>query len=234
MLSEASEKLCNLCTASKTKARYRVDNVPWFWRPIWLGYSWLAGFGCWAVFHLLHLTCRVRIEGRENLTGCENCIYCFWHQVGFLLFVTLVRSHRRYAMMAHPAAYMKPVHIVLRLMGVRILLGSGGEEGRQAAATLAGLLKQGWSTAIAPDGPRGPGRVLKKGVLHIALESGVPVVPVRCEAKPVVRLRWWDRKLVPLPFARITVVFEQPLTVTETNFAEAAELLAKRMSGAEA
>lgn len=134
--------------------------------------------------------------------------------------------------MQHPAAYMKPVHLALRLMGVRVLLGSGGEEGQKAAATLVRLLRQGWSTAISPDGPSGPAHVLKKGVLHIARESEVPVVPVRFQVRPAVRLRSWDRKPVPLPFARIRVVFGEPITVTEENFEEAAQLLAQGMSGA--
>lgn len=176
----------------------------------------------------------MRIEGRENLGEHESFIYSLWHHLWFLWFVAFVRSHRRHAWMQHPAAYMKPVHILLRLMGVRVVLGSGGEEGRQAATTLVGLLKQGWSTAISPDGPSGPARVLKKGVLHIALESGVPVVPVRLDAKPALRLPSWDKKLVPLPFAGIIVVFGKPVTVTKENFAEAGGLLARRMSGTEA
>lgn len=213
--------------------RYRVDDVPWLWRPIWLAYSWLVGSAWWAVLQLLHLTCRVGVEGREHLGAGESFVYSLWHQSWFLWFVTFVRSHRRHAWMQHPAAYMKPVHIVLHLMGVRVLLGSGGEEGRQAAATLVRLLRQGWSSVISPDGPSGPAQVLKKGVLHIALESGVPVVPVRFEARPCVRLRSWDRKLLPLPFARIRVVFGEPLTVTQDNFADAERLLAQRMSRAE-
>lgn len=214
--------------------RFRVDDVPRLWRPLWLAYSWLVGSGLWVAAQLLHLTCRVGVEGRENLGGRDSFIYSLWHQSWFLWCVAFVRSHRWHAWMQHPAAYMKPIHISLQLMGVRVLLGSGGEEGRHAAAALVPLLRQGWSSVISPDGPSGPTRVLKKGVLHIALESGVPIVPVRCEARPCVRLRSWDRKLVPLPFARISVVFGQPLTVTEDTFADAGRLLAQRMSGAEA
>lgn len=214
--------------------RYRVDDVPYLWRPLWLAYSWLVGSGLWALVQLLHLTCRVDVKGRENLGARDSFIYSLWHQSWFLWCVTFVRSHRRHAWMQHPAAYMKPVHIGLQLMGVRVLLGSGGEEGRHAATTLVRLLRQGWSSVISPDGPNGPTRVLKKGVLHIALESGVPVVPVRFEARPCVRLRSWDRKLVPLPFAQISVVFGEPLTVTHDNLADTGRRLAEWMSGAEA
>lgn len=210
--------------------RYRVDNLPWLWRPVWLIYSWLVGVGWWVFLRLLHSTCRVRIEGREHPSQEQSVIYSLWHRFWPVWFVAFIRSHRRHAWMQHPAAYMKPVHISLQLMGIRILLGSGGEEGREAAAMLAGLLRQGWSTVISPDGPGGPPQVLKKGILHIAADSGVPVVPVRLEAKPAIRLRSWDRKVVPLPFARVRVVFGQPLRVRKENLAEAAAALSEAMS----
>jgi lysophospholipid acyltransferase (LPLAT)-like uncharacterized protein len=62
-------------------------------------------------------------------------------------------------MMTHPAAHMKPVHTLLQLMGLnKLLLGSSGEEGKQAVNQLARLVKNGWSTTISPDGPAGPPR----------------------------------------------------------------------------
>jgi lysophospholipid acyltransferase (LPLAT)-like uncharacterized protein len=128
---------------------------------------------------------------------------------------------------------MKPVHIALQLMGVRILLSSRGEEGREATTTLVRLLREGWSTVISPDGPNGPAGALKKGVLHIAIESQVPVVPVRLRAQRAVRLRSWDKKPIPLPFSRIRIVFDEPVTVTKSSFDDAGEKLVKRMSGAE-
>jgi lysophospholipid acyltransferase (LPLAT)-like uncharacterized protein len=211
---------------------YRVDNVPKFRRPFWLAYSWVLGLGAWLLLNLLNATCRLKIERRSDLEDRENFIYSGWHEFSFLFGVVFVRSHRRQAWMQHPAAYMKPVHIALQLMGFRVVLGSVGEEGREAAATLVRLLKEGWSTVILPDGPSGPVRTLKKGVLHIALESQVPVVPVRFRAERAVRLRSWDRKLIPLPFTRISVVLDEPVIVTRSSFDDACKVLAKRMSGA--
>jgi uncharacterized DUF497 family protein len=125
---------------------------------------------------------------------------------------------------------MKPIHIGLKLMGVRVLLGSGGEEGRKAANDLVDLLRHGWSTAISPDGPHGPQGVLKSGVLHIALQSGVPILPVRFIASRTFALPSWDKKPLPLPFSSITVVLGEPIAVGESNFEEAAKLLTDRMT----
>jgi lysophospholipid acyltransferase (LPLAT)-like uncharacterized protein len=133
--------------------------------------------------------------------------------------------------MQHPAAYMKPVHVALHLMGIGVILGSGGEEGRQAADLLEESVREGFSTAISPDGPRGPSGLLKKGVLHIALKSGVPILPVRLATSRGIVLPSWDKKLVPLPFSTIRVFIEEPLTVTEGNLEEVAEVLTERMTG---
>ncbi len=198
----------------------RVDNVPLLLRPLWLAASWIVGFGFWVLILVLHVTCRIRIEGAPQ----GHFIYALWHRGWPIWFVAFARF-RRHAWLQHPAAYMKPTHIFLELMGIRILLGSSGEEGRGAAANLATLLRDGWSTAISPDGPAGPPRSLKKGVLHIARDSGVPIIPVKLEVTPAIPFPTWDRKRLPLPFSRIVVVFGQPIQVTEENFDEAARAL---------
>jgi hypothetical protein len=209
---------------------YRVDNVPALWRPFWLAYSWIVGVGFWCVWNLLIRTCRIRFEGEQHRIGRENYIYSLWHESWFLYFAAFARSHRRHVWLQHPDAYMKPVHVALRLAGIRLLLGSGGEEGREAARELVVCLRRGSSTTISPDGPRGPRRVLKKGVLHLSCDSGVSILPLRLSASRVIRAGW-DRKAIPLPWSRITVAYGPPITVAGDDFERAGRLLADSMSG---
>jgi len=209
---------------------YRVDNVPALWRPFWLAYSWIVGVGFWCVWNLLIRTCRIRFEGEQHRIGRENYIYSLWHESWFLYFAAFARSHRRHVWLQHPDAYMKPVHVALRLSGIRLLLGSGGEEGREAARELVVCLRRGSSTTISPDGPRGPRRVLKKGVLHLSCDSGVSILPLCLSASRVIRAGW-DRKAIPLPWSRITVAYGPPITVAGDDFERAGRLLADSMSG---
>ena len=210
---------------------YRVDNVPALWRPFWLAYSWIVGIGFWCVWNLLVLTCRIRFEGEQHHVGRENYIYSLWHESWFLYFAAFARSHRYHVWLQHPDAYMKPVHVALRLAGIQLLLGSGGEEGREAARELVAHLRRGSSTAISPDGPHGPCRVLKKGVLHLSCDSGVPVLPLRLSVSRAIRIGW-DRKAIPFPWSRITVEYGPPIAVTEGDFEWAGRMLADSMSGA--
>jgi hypothetical protein len=203
-----------------------VDSVPRLWRPFWLAASWLIAIAFVALNRILRATCRVHFEG----TAPPNAIFSFWHEALPIWFVVFAHSQRGHAWLQHPAAYMKATHIALGLMGTRILLGSGGEEGRRAAATLAELLRDGYSTAITPDGPAGPPHKLRKGVLHIARDSGVAIVPVRLSAKPSLRLPTWDGKRLPLPFSRIVVSYQEPIRVTAENFDEAEVALTVAMT----
>lgn len=209
---------------------YRVDDVPWFWQPFWLVWSWLVALAFGALLAVLHASCRIRFEGSEKLSPGANYIYSFWHRGLGLWFIAFLRRQRGQAWLQHPSAYMKPVHLVLQWMGVRICLGSSGEQGRKAASALTELVKEGASTVITPDGPHGPPQRLKKGVLHIAAGSGVPVVPVRLNASPAIRLRTWDGKWLPLPFSRIWVTFAAPITVTAENFDQAARDIEEQMT----
>ena len=190
----------------------------------------MIGIGFWCVWNLLQLTCRIRFESEPPRNDSGNYIYSLWHESWFLYVAAFARSHRRHVWLQHPDAYMKPVHVALRLAGIQLLLGSGGEEGRGAARELVARLRRGSSTAISPDGPRGPRRVLKKGVLHLSCDSGVSILPLCLSSSWVIRVGW-DRKAIPLPWSRITVAYGPPITVTEGDFERAGRMLADSMSG---
>jgi lysophospholipid acyltransferase (LPLAT)-like uncharacterized protein len=145
-----------------------------------------------------------------------------WHESWCSYPAVFIRYQHPHALITYPAAYIKPVHTALRLMGLkRLLLGSSGDEGKQAVNELAVLVKTGWSTTISPDGPAGPARVLKKGVLHLALKSGVPIVPLTISATRFISWPSWDSKKFPLPFNRIRVTVQQAVGVSDQNFDEA-------------
>ncbi len=163
----------------KTAKGYRVDNVPWLIRPVYTAISWALGTALYAYYFLCRATSRIVIEGSGDGDLGQHAIFCLWHESWWPYFVVFLRYRRPHVLISDPAAYMKPVHAVFRLMGCRrLFLASSGEEGRNAVNDAAALIRTGWSTTISPDGPHGPARVLKKGVLHMAMQSGTPIVPL--------------------------------------------------------
>ncbi len=85
------------------------------------------------------------------------------------------------------------------------------EEGKRSEAArlaleLAHIGQAGESLVVSCDGPLGPYRVAKPGVLIVARESGIPIQPWAVSIRPAIRLSGrWDRHLVPLPFCRMRV-----------------------------
>lgn len=211
--------------------RYRVDNVPRAFRPLYVAIAWTLGATFYFYYFVCRLTSRVVLEGPGDADFSQHAIYCIWHESWWPYFVVFVRYRRPHVLISDPAAYMKPVHTVFRLMGCRhVILGSSGQEGRRAANEAAALVGKGWSTTISPDGPKGPARVLKKGVLHMALQSGAPVVPLAISSSRYIRWRSWDSKRFPLPFSEITVRVQQKIYVTRQNFDSAAEHITSLLS----
>lgn len=132
--------------------------------------------------------------------------------------------------MQHPLWYMKPIHILLRLIGVKhIVLGSAGHEGRKAADELVKYVRAGYSTVLIPDGPAGPPRVLKRGVLHLAAQSGVAIVPLRFSASPTVSVRSWDRKQIAIPFSKICIDVGSPVFVSPNELENAGATLTEAL-----
>jgi len=214
------------------KIRFRVDNVPAVIHPFYLAITWLIAVILYLYYMICRMTSRISIEGPGNSDLSRHSIFCMWHESWWSYFVVFLRYRSAHAMISHPAAYMKPLHCVMRLMGLkRLLLGSSGDEGKQAVNELARLVQQGWSTTISPDGPAGPARLLKKGVLHIALQSGVPIVPITISASRFISFPSWDSKRHPVPFNTIKVIVHEAISVNERNFSEIGGRIVEALGG---
>jgi lysophospholipid acyltransferase (LPLAT)-like uncharacterized protein len=94
-----------------------------------------------------------------------------------------------------------------RRLGYRVFRGSGTRGALSGLRALArGMGEAGGGLAgMALDGPRGPRRDPKPGSLWLAEAAGVPVFPIAVKAGFALRLKTWDRCLLPLPFAKVVV-----------------------------
>jgi lysophospholipid acyltransferase (LPLAT)-like uncharacterized protein len=74
-------------------------------------------------------------------------------------------------------------------------------------------VRQGDVAIHIVDGPRGPARKVKPGVVFLASRAGARIVPTFGAA----RRRWeagsWDRFQVPLPFTRVLIRLDPPIEV---------------------
>jgi lysophospholipid acyltransferase (LPLAT)-like uncharacterized protein len=199
-------------------SRYHVNEVPFILKPLFYLYGYSIPFILLVYLLFVRFTSKVDFTEKNIIEDNPNCIICFWHTF-ICLYFTVFLKHRNHVWLQHPTWYMKTSHVMLRYVGIKkIILGSSGHSGREAANKLVAYLKNGFSTVILPDGPNGPPFKMKKGVLHIALESGVPIVPIRFEASPCFVSPNWDNRRWPIPFSRIKVVVGKATYITRENF----------------
>lgn len=197
--------------------KYTVQNAPFPIKQL----NWLYGFivgGLWLLMTILfRLTQRVEYVGRENLAGSKNHIYAFWHENLPIHFAVNLRIQEPQIWLQHPMLFMKPVHMMVKWMGVKELAyGSSGNKGKAALERVLHQLRNGYSTMINPDGPAGPPKKLKPGVLIMAKETGVPIIPITMDALPKWVIGTWDGKKMPLPFSKIRIEYHEPIYVEES------------------
>lgn len=90
-----------------------------------------------------------------------------------------------------------------RMIGIVPVRGSSNRFGREAARQLIGKLQEGHDLGITPDGPRGPIYSVEPGVLVMTRRTNAPMVLLGAEFGPALRLRSWDRFVIPCPYSRI-------------------------------
>jgi hypothetical protein len=95
-----------------------------------------------------------------------------------------------------------------RMMGLRAVRGSSSKRGAAALMTLTRVVKGGEHAGVTPDGPKGPARVCKPGVVALAKLTGRPIIVMGLAYRRCVRLGNWDRFALPLPFSRVDLTFE--------------------------
>ena len=168
------------------------------------------------VLKLLRLTWRVRYEGVDPFASDETFVAAVWHRN---LIIAAPIFHSRHVMVPVSRSPVGDLTVeVLKKLGFDP--PPRGSSSRGAPAVLRRIirfLEQGKLVAVLADGPRGPARQVKLGVVGAARASGQPLLPVGMSARPCLRFGSWDRALLPLPFARVIVAYGDPFRVPKST-----------------
>lgn len=168
----------------------------------------------------LGASCRLRVvAGEEHLEALiaapRPVIFSFWHE-GALLSTAFLRHrlHGRGIDLTVLASSSKDGELVATLAaqwGIRTVRGSSSRGGREALrGVYRAVVHHNTSPVVIPDGPRGPRRELKDGVIALAQMTKAPIVPLAFAAGRSSTLRSWDRMQVPWPLTKIAVVVGAP------------------------
>jgi len=159
-------------------------------------------------------TMRTRVivaDGQEHPAdpARNRYLYAFWHEG--LLAPLATRPKIRVLISQHTDGEV--IAQICQRLGIGVIRGSTARGGCQA---LLGMIRNQDETThlgITPDGPRGPRRQLKPGVVMIASQSGLPIIPVGIGFVRAWRFASWDRFALPIPGSTMVGVFGEPIRV---------------------
>lgn len=171
------------------------------------------GFVVFLAISLWKATLRITIVGEENRQAIrakgKKPLHAIWHQrmVGGIL----AHPGEGYVTMASKSEDGEIIATFLKYWGFVAARGSSSRGGDVASNEFLEALKTAPGGALTPDGPRGPARTCKRGILVLAEQGNGLVLPSSSSSSSPRFLNSWDRFLMPLPFSRCVVVFGPPL-----------------------
>lgn len=185
----------------------------------WRG-RWLTAVGFW-LLQIWARTLRFEIEDRAGVANAppnERYIGALWHNRLLLLPFVLRRylPQRRGAALISASRDGAILADLVERFGFETVRGSSSRKGASAIRQLAEVIAGGRDVVITPDGPRGPAYLLGQGIIFLAQQSGAKVVPINLEYSSSWRLKSWDRFILPKPFSKVRVAFDQPHRVAST------------------
>jgi lysophospholipid acyltransferase (LPLAT)-like uncharacterized protein len=131
--------------------------------------------------HALHATLRVRHVRVEHLDKTPQYILAFWHE--HLLLMLHAKYRKPITVMISRSKDGEYIARVFDWYGVESARGSSTRGGGLALRGLIRDARAGKNIVFTPDGPKGPARVAKDGVVYAAQMTGLPIVPVAFAAQ---------------------------------------------------
>lgn len=175
--------------------------------------SRLAGF----VNRLMTSTCRVELvnptyHSRRLAGESVRCIYAGWHNNLWHGTIPLERQGNWVLVSSH-----RDGEIIARMLarrGFGLVRGSSTRGGLKALRDFARAARGGEGDLVVTiDGPKGPARIAKSGVLFTASLTGLPIVPVGMWVDRAWRLNSWDRLVIGKPFSRVVIFYGEELHI---------------------
>jgi lysophospholipid acyltransferase (LPLAT)-like uncharacterized protein len=145
-------------------------------------------------------------------------IIAMWHGQHFMAPFIRHKHHRAKVLISrHRDGEINA--IAAERLGVGTIRGSGShgsyaqrKGGVPAFLAMLQALRDSYNVALTADVPK-VARVVGRGIIVLARESGRPIYPVAMTTHRRIQLSTWDRSALNLPFSRCAVVLGKPVRV---------------------
>jgi lysophospholipid acyltransferase (LPLAT)-like uncharacterized protein len=123
----------------------------------------------------------VRHVRARHMTGAKQYIVSFWH--AHLLLMLFSRFRRPIMVMSSQSKDGDLSAGTFEHFNVDVTRGSSTRGGTAALRDMLRAVSRGSNLAFTPDGPVGPPRIVKTGMIFAAQAAGIPIIPVAFAAK---------------------------------------------------
>ncbi|BBM88280.1 lysophospholipid acyltransferase family protein [Candidatus Uabimicrobium amorphum] len=186
---------------------------------------WIPKF-FYCTSYLIFGTARMRYFSKNNfdelVDNNKSIIVACFHQG--ILFLPFLLRHNRYGKriaMVSTSPEGDYIAGAMKMFGQSAARGSSTRGGKKALQVMIDMLNEGHQQPqahhglITVDGPKGPAHEVKMGVVKLAKETGLPIVPMNWYAGSGITLRNWDQTMLPRPFSKLAIAYGEPIFVSK-------------------
>jgi lysophospholipid acyltransferase (LPLAT)-like uncharacterized protein len=174
------------------------------------------------IFYFLDLytkTLHVQFEGiekiRKHLENGERIIMASWHQRffgGFFLPKIFQWSPCIMISKSRDGDFISKIVSHIGWIPVR---GSSSRGGKEALRAMVQSVKENRIGGHIVDGPTGPPRIVKPGLISLAQSANAVICPTLVSYEKAWIANSWDRFMIPKPFSRVLFRFGSTFSVPE-------------------
>jgi lysophospholipid acyltransferase (LPLAT)-like uncharacterized protein len=177
----------------------------------------LASFvGAW-LMRLLGCTLRVQAPGvrdiKPYLSAEGGLLVAQWHGDHFPTLYTY--RQQGFWVVTSRSADGQILTNICQSLGYKCVRGSSTRGGIGALIELSRIVQRGAMATIAVDGPKGPRREAKAGIVLLGKLTGCGVVPMAAGMERYWEFGSWDRYRLPKPFSRALILIGPPVIVPD-------------------
>jgi 1-acyl-sn-glycerol-3-phosphate acyltransferase len=179
----------------------------------------------WARMLLWLTSTRVDVIGRENVLMDQPQIFMANHQSDFDILIVLAHIPGQFRWIAKKELFKIPIFgKAMRNAGYIEIDRQNHEKALKSLDEAAQKIREGKSVVTFPEGTRsrdGKTRPFKQGMFHLAIQAGVPIVPISIIGASEIMPK---RTLMVKP-GRITMIIDRPVDVSGYTLETRGELI---------
>lgn len=174
------------------------------------------------IIRLLNLTYRFEFHNVQRRELAREShpqklfIYAIWHQNIIAALLSHLVRKEFFTMIISESKDGEFIARTCAHIGHQPARGSSTRGGKRAMVEMIQFMKQGYNGVLTVDGPTGPARQSKWGVIDIAKLIECPIVPMVAYPDKYWSLeKTWDKFRIPKPFSRIVVVMGDGIEINK-------------------